>query len=69
MKCPVATESRWCAVDVADAPDKALMESATGLYKTELIKPCGPWRKLSDVEPATKININPTPGSTKLKPL
>lgn len=29
------------------------MESTTGLYKTELIKRRGPWRKLSDVELAT----------------
>ncbi|SDY51747.1 putative transposase [Saccharopolyspora shandongensis] len=35
---------------VGDAYDSALMESATGLYKTELIKPGGPWRTLGDVE-------------------
>ena len=29
------------------------MESAIGLYKTELIKPRGPWRSLADVELAT----------------
>ncbi|MEV6982474.1 integrase core domain-containing protein [Sphaerisporangium sp. NPDC051017] len=37
---------------VGDALDNALMESAIGLYKTELIKPVGPWRDLPQVEPA-----------------
>jgi putative transposase len=36
-----------------DAYDNALAESAIGLYKTELIKPRGPWRTLDDVEYAT----------------
>jgi len=38
---------------VADALDNALMESAVGLYKTELIKPRRPWHALADVELAT----------------
>jgi len=38
---------------VGDALDNALMESTIGLYKTELIKPRGPWRGLADVELAT----------------
>jgi putative transposase len=38
---------------VGDAYDNALMESMIGLYKTELIKPCGPWRSLAGVELAT----------------
>lgn len=38
---------------VGDALDNALMESAIGLYKTELIKHRGPWRSLADVELAT----------------
>ena len=38
---------------VGDAYDNALMESAIGLYKTELIKPQRPWRSLSQVELAT----------------
>jgi putative transposase len=38
---------------VGDAIDSALMESTIGLYKTELIKPRGPWRTLADVELAT----------------
>ncbi|MEU6265510.1 integrase core domain-containing protein [Saccharopolyspora shandongensis] len=35
---------------VGDAYDNALMESAIGLYKTELIKPGGPRRIRDDVE-------------------
>jgi putative transposase len=38
---------------VGDAYDNALMESAIGLYKTELIGMRGPWRTLTDVELAT----------------
>ncbi|MFI0422817.1 IS3 family transposase [Spongiactinospora sp. 9N601] len=38
---------------VGDALDNALMESQIGLYKTEPIKPRGPWRRLADVELAT----------------
>ncbi|MBO4270225.1 integrase core domain-containing protein [Microbispora triticiradicis] len=38
---------------VGDALDSALTESQIGLYKTELIKPRGPWRSLAAVEPAT----------------
>ncbi|MBB5817026.1 putative transposase [Streptosporangium becharense] len=38
---------------VGDALDNALMESQIGLYKTELIKPRGPWRTLAEVELAT----------------
>ncbi|WP_326793876.1 IS3 family transposase (plasmid) [Streptomyces sp. NBC_00841] len=38
---------------VGDALDNALMESAIGLYKTELIKPQRPWKALGDVELAT----------------
>ncbi len=38
---------------VGDALDNALMESAIGLYKTELIKPRKPWKGLADVELAT----------------
>ena len=36
-----------------DALDNPLMESAIGLYKTELIKRRGPWRTLPDVELGT----------------
>jgi putative transposase len=38
---------------VGDAYDNALMESAIGLYKTELINRKGPWKTLADVELAT----------------
>ncbi|CAM3860517.1 hypothetical protein GCM10009799_04870 [Nocardiopsis rhodophaea] len=38
---------------VGDAYDNALMESAVGLYKTELIKPRRPWKTLGEVELAT----------------
>ncbi|MCX4650309.1 IS3 family transposase [Streptomyces microflavus] len=38
---------------VGDAYENALMESAIGLFKTELIKPGRPWRTLSQVELAT----------------
>jgi putative transposase len=38
---------------VGDALDNALMKSTIGLYKTEPIKPRGPWRSLTDVELAT----------------
>ena len=38
---------------VGDALDNALMESAIGLYKTELIKKKGLWKTLADVELAT----------------
>jgi putative transposase len=38
---------------VGDALDNALMESATGLYKTELVSRRGPWRDLAHVETET----------------
>jgi putative transposase len=38
---------------VGDAYDNALAESVIGLYKTELIKPRGPWRTVDEVEAAT----------------
>ncbi|WP_405692387.1 integrase core domain-containing protein [Streptomyces sp. NBC_00057] len=38
---------------VGNALDNALMESAIGLYKTELIKPQRPWKALGNVELAT----------------
>lgn len=33
--------------------DNAMAESLIGLFKTELISRCGPWRNLGDVEIAT----------------
>jgi putative transposase len=38
---------------VGDALDNALAESTIGLYKTELVKPNGPWHTLHEVEVAT----------------
>ena len=38
---------------VGDALDNALAESQIGLFKTELIRPRGPWKGLEDVELAT----------------
>jgi putative transposase len=38
---------------VGDALDNALAESTIGLYKTELIKPRGPWHNLSEVDAGT----------------
>ena len=38
---------------VGDAYDNALAESVIGLFKTELIKPRGPWRSVEQVELAT----------------
>ena len=38
---------------VGDALDNALAESEIGLFKTELIRPRGPWKGLDDVELAT----------------
>jgi putative transposase len=38
---------------VGDALDNALAESTIGLYKTELIKPHGPWHNKREVEVAT----------------
>jgi putative transposase len=38
---------------VGDAYDNALAETTIGLYKTELIKPQGPWHNRNEVEIAT----------------
>ena len=38
---------------VGDSYDNALAETINGLYKTELIKPFGPWKTVDDVEIAT----------------
>lgn len=38
---------------VGDALDNALAETTIGLYKTELIKPQGPWHNMREVEIAT----------------
>jgi putative transposase len=38
---------------VGDSYDNALAETINGLFKTELIKPRGPWKTVEDVEYAT----------------
>jgi putative transposase len=38
---------------IADSYDNALAETVNGLYKSELIRPQGPWRTVGDVELAT----------------
>jgi putative transposase len=38
---------------VGDVLDNALAESTIGLYKTELIKPRGPWHNIHEVDVAT----------------
>jgi putative transposase len=38
---------------VGDSYDNALAEATNSLYKTELVRPQGPWRGLDDVELAT----------------
>ena len=58
---PRAGEEAWqvdSGVDasigtVGDALDNALAESLIGLYKTELIKPRGPWHNIREVDVAT----------------
>ena len=53
----IAFTERLTAADVSasvgtvgDAYDNALAESVIGLFKTELIKPRGPWRTAEQVE-------------------
>jgi putative transposase len=48
-----AAGARPSVGSVGDAYDNALAESVIGLYKTELIKPRGPWRTAGQVEIAT----------------
>jgi putative transposase len=38
---------------VGDSYDNALAETINGLYKTEVIRHCGPWRNIDAVEYAT----------------
>ncbi len=38
---------------VGHSYDNALAETINGLYKTEIIRPNGPWRNLEEVEFAT----------------
>jgi hypothetical protein len=56
---PIAFTERLAAAGVSgsvgtgDAYDNALAEPVIGLFKTELIKPRGPWRTAEQVEIAT----------------
>jgi transposase InsO family protein len=55
---PVPSSRRitGCLIDPArevKPRDSAMMENTIGPYKTELIKPRGPWRSLAKVELAT----------------
>jgi len=50
---------------VGSSYDNALAETINGLYKTELIKPRGPWRTLDLVEIAPP---NRSTGSTEVVP-
>jgi putative transposase len=50
---PDAAHTAASTGSVGDTYDNALMESTTGLFKTEVIKPRRPWKTLSHVELAT----------------
>jgi putative transposase len=50
---------------VGDSYDNALAETVIGLYKTELIKPHGPWRTCEQVEAATLHYVD-RPGCARL---
>ena len=41
-----------------DSYDNALAEAVNGLYKAEVIRKCGPWRSLEQVELATAEWVN-----------
>ena len=41
------------AGSVGDSYDNALAETIIGLFKTEVIYRCGPWRNIAEVEYAT----------------
>jgi hypothetical protein len=57
--CPFATPSGCLKLAsnpplaVGDSYDNALAETIIGLYKTEVIHRCGPWRNIDEVEYAT----------------
>jgi putative transposase len=53
------------AGSAGDAYDNALAETVIGLYKTELIKPHGPWRTCEQVEAATLHYVD-RPGCARL---
>ncbi|MGB6164236.1 MAG: integrase core domain-containing protein [Pseudonocardiaceae bacterium] len=43
---------------VGDALDNTLAESMIGLRKTQLIKPCGPWHTIQEVDIATTAYVD-----------
>ncbi len=54
---------------VGDSYDNALAETVNGLYKTEMIRPYGPWRSLEDVEYATLVWVDWFNNRRLLEPL
>ena len=54
---------------VDDSYDNALAESIIGLYKAELIRPCGPWRCLGAVEFATLDLVDWSNNRRTLEPI
>jgi len=43
---------------VGDALDNTLAESMIGPYKTQLIKPCGPWHTIQEVDVTTTAYVD-----------
>jgi len=54
---------------VGDSYDNALCESVIGLFKTEVIERCGPWRSVQEVELATLEWVAWFNGQRLLEPL
>jgi putative transposase len=54
---------------IGDSYDNALAESVIGLFKTEVIRPRGPWRGIDDVEYATLVWVDWFNNRRLLEPL
>jgi transposase InsO family protein len=54
---------------VGDSYDNALAETINGLYKTEVIRRCGPWRNIDEVEYATLVWVDWFNNRRLLEPL
>jgi transposase InsO family protein len=54
---------------VGDSYDNALAETINGLYKTEVIRRCGPWRSVDAVEYATLVWVDWFNNRRLLEPL
>jgi len=54
---------------VGDSYDNALAETINGLYKTEVIRACGPWRTIEQVEYATLVWVDWFNNKRLLEPL